>query len=123
MTWKGYVNKNLLCFNSFNKAIVRIFRQLLESITVNLFGEIDTLLDYNQLKQLLLYIPFENETRKYTVWGRDLWDWAMDLLLDTHLTQHWCFDSLRLFKWNGMEWVRFRHEPWTANLMWNVQVS
>ena len=26
-------------------------------------------------------------------------------------------------EWNGMEWIRFRHEPWTANLMWNVQVS
>ena len=47
----------------------------------------------------------------------------MDLLLDSHLTPHWHFDSIRLFKWNGAKWVRFRHEPWTANRMWNVQVS
>ncbi|EPS99113.1 hypothetical protein FOMPIDRAFT_12620, partial [Fomitopsis schrenkii] len=74
-------------------------------------------------KETELEIPFEEETHKYSVWGRDLWDWAMDNLLDSRLTPHWNFDSTRLFKWNGVKWVRFRHEPWTADLMWNVQSS
>ncbi|EPS96046.1 hypothetical protein FOMPIDRAFT_1131204 [Fomitopsis schrenkii] len=74
-------------------------------------------------KETELEIPYEEETRKYSVWGRDLWDWAMDNLLDTRLTPHWNFDSIRLFKWDGIKWVRFRHEPWTADMMWNVQSS
>ncbi|KAH9828716.1 uncharacterized protein C8Q71DRAFT_799953 [Rhodofomes roseus] len=28
---------------------------------------------------------------------------------------------MQLFKWNGHKWVRFRHEPWTADLIWEAQ--
>ncbi|EPT01467.1 hypothetical protein FOMPIDRAFT_1120536, partial [Fomitopsis schrenkii] len=74
-------------------------------------------------KKTELEIPFEGEAHKYLFWGRDLWDWGMDLLQEPRLTPHWNFDSIRLFKWNGVKWVRFRHEPWTANMMWNIQSS
>ena len=76
-----------------------------------------------QFTETELEVPYQEEHRKYSVWGRDLWDWAMDLLLDKRLTPHWSFDSIRLFKWNGIKWIRFRHEPWTANTMWQIQVS
>ncbi|TFY65027.1 hypothetical protein EVJ58_g2245 [Rhodofomes roseus] len=72
-------------------------------------------------QEMKIQVPYEDEVRDYKVWACDLWDWATDQLHDPRLTPHWAFDSLRLFRWSGTKWVRFRDEPWTANMLWEVQ--
>jgi hypothetical protein len=59
----------------------------------------------------------------YEFWWCNLWDWAMDLVKNPLLASHFVWDSCRLTKFNGTEWVRFVHEPWTADRLWEVQVG
>ena len=76
----------------------------------------------NKFKETTIRVPYEDEVQECPVWSRDLWDWAMDQLMDTRLTSHWVWDAMQLHRWNGTKWVRFRHEPWTANALWELQV-
>lgn len=48
--------------------------------------------------------------------------WAQNVLEDCHLSPLMEWDAMRLEKFNGEKWVRFIHEPWTAQRMWDVQV-
>jgi Plavaka transposase len=59
----------------------------------------------------------------YDIHFRPLWDWALDMLSDHHLAPLFVWDAQRLSKFNGDSFVRFFHEPWTANRMWEIQVS
>ncbi|KZT70542.1 hypothetical protein DAEQUDRAFT_667378, partial [Daedalea quercina L-15889] len=72
-------------------------------------------------EEVKIQVPYEDEIQECSVWKRDLWDWAMDQLHDTRLTPHWAWDVMQLFRWNGTKWLRFWHEPWTANLFWRIQ--
>ncbi len=46
----------------------------------------------------------------------------MELVTNPLLASHFTWDSCQLSKFNGSEWVRFIHEPWTADRLWDVQV-
>lgn len=52
----------------------------------------------------------------------DLWDWAVDKIVDPLLADKFEWDACRLFKFNGSQFVCFIHEPWTADQFWDVQV-
>ena len=71
----------------------------------------------------MIKVPYGDEVQECPVWSRDLWDWAMDKLYDPRLTLRWVWDAMQLHRWNGIKWVRFRDEPWTANALWELQVS
>jgi hypothetical protein len=53
---------------------------------------------------------------------RPLFDWALDQLDHPRLIPHFVWDAVRLSKFNGVCWIRFIHEPWTADNWWNIQV-
>lgn len=76
-----------------------------------------------QFEKLEITVPYNEEARTFSVWRRPLWNWALDLLRDRSLAPHFVWDAERLFKFNGESWVRFIHEPWTADAWWKVQVS
>ena len=67
-------------------------------------------------------VPFKEDKEEYEVFFRPLWDWATDLLDDLLLAPFFVWDAQRLSKFNGTSFVRFFHEPWTANRMWDIQV-
>lgn len=46
----------------------------------------------------------------------------MDLVADPLLASYFEWDARRLYKYDGLKYVRFMHEPWTANRFWDVQV-
>ncbi|KAJ2978154.1 hypothetical protein NUW54_g11326 [Trametes sanguinea] len=68
-------------------------------------------------------IPYRNTARVYTFYGRPLWDWALSLVRDRILAPHFVWNAIRLFKWNGVCWVRFITEPYTANAWWRIEVG
>jgi len=41
---------------------------------------------------------------------------------DPVLAPHFQWDAQRLSKFNGKEFVRFIHEPYTADRFWEIQV-
>ncbi|EPQ59880.1 hypothetical protein GLOTRDRAFT_103770 [Gloeophyllum trabeum ATCC 11539] len=76
--------------------------------------------------------PFEAQTitatygkaeKKYQVYYRPIWNWALDLLREEHLMKYWHWDAQRCYKYSGSEFKRFLYEPWTADRWWDIQSS
>ncbi|KAI0677658.1 hypothetical protein C8Q78DRAFT_962196, partial [Trametes maxima] len=65
--------------------------------------------------------PLRNDVKTYTFYCRPLWDWALSLVADRVLAPHFVWSAIRLFKWNGLRWVRFVDEPFTANYWWDIE--
>lgn len=53
---------------------------------------------------------------------RPLWGWLEDLVTDSELIKEFHWDAENLSKFNGKEFSRFVHEPWTGDRWWEVQV-
>ncbi|KIK46880.1 hypothetical protein CY34DRAFT_21734 [Suillus luteus UH-Slu-Lm8-n1] len=66
-------------------------------------------------------VPFQGDNKTFQLFHRSIWDWAVDLLQDPQVSPHFVFDAERLSKFNGDKFVRFIHEPWTANAFWEYQ--
>ncbi|KAF9494958.1 hypothetical protein BDN71DRAFT_1496133 [Pleurotus eryngii] len=66
---------------------------------------------------------YGEETLSFDVWYRPLWDWMTALVTDSKLANSFEWDAKRLYKFNGKEWIRFYHEPATADLMWTIQTT
>jgi hypothetical protein len=67
-------------------------------------------------------VPFRGVDQTFQFYHRSLWDWAIDLLQDPEVGPHFVFDAQQLSKFDGEKFVRFIHEPWTANMFWEYQV-
>lgn len=65
---------------------------------------------------------YKKETVTYDVWARDIWDLGQDLLRDPYLVSQMEFDSHKLSKFDGNQWVGFVDEPMTAKAFWEMQV-
>ena len=50
-------------------------------------------------------------------------DWVMNILKDPYLLMVCEWDTVKLDKFDGKEWVHFMDEPWTGMHMWGIQVS
>ncbi|KDR65150.1 hypothetical protein GALMADRAFT_148940 [Galerina marginata CBS 339.88] len=57
----------------------------------------------------------------FDFWSRSLWNWALDLVKNPILAPHFQWDARKLYKYNGKEFIRFIHEPWTADRWWRIQ--
>ncbi|KAF8961518.1 hypothetical protein BDZ97DRAFT_1921202 [Flammula alnicola] len=64
----------------------------------------------------------EDDTRDFDFWSRSIWDWALERVQDPFLAQHFQWDAQRLSKFDGAEYERFIHEPYTADRFWDIQV-
>jgi hypothetical protein len=70
-----------------------------------------------------LSIPYTpDDVRKFTLRSRSLWDWGVSLVQDRILAPHFQWDAQRLSKFNGKDYIRFIHEPYTADRFWEIQV-
>jgi hypothetical protein len=49
--------------------------------------------------------------------------WAQNIVEDPDLAKLCELDAMRLEKFDGKTWIPFIHEPWSANRMWDIQVS
>ncbi|KAG1787607.1 uncharacterized protein HD556DRAFT_1448617 [Suillus plorans] len=66
-------------------------------------------------------VPFQSIDQTFPFFHRSLWDWAVDLLQDPEVGLHFVFDAQQLSKFDGEKFVRYIHEPWTANAFWEYQ--
>ncbi|KAG1834044.1 hypothetical protein DFJ58DRAFT_719382 [Suillus subalutaceus] len=66
-------------------------------------------------------VPFRGVDQTFPFFHHSLWDWAVDLLQDPEVGPHFIFDAQQLSKFDGKKFVRYIHEPWTANTFWEHQ--
>lgn len=67
-------------------------------------------------------VPYQGRRRQYDVHIRPLWDWALSLVDHPRLISHFTWDAEKIFKFDGVQWVRCFHEPWTGDAWWRIQV-
>jgi hypothetical protein len=73
-------------------------------------------------KHLISAVYKKDDTRTFDFWSRSLWDWAIEQVTDPFLAPHIQWDAQRLFKFDGNKYIRFVHEPHTADRFWDIQV-
>ncbi|KAJ7749592.1 hypothetical protein DFH07DRAFT_869219 [Mycena maculata] len=66
-------------------------------------------------------IQYKNEDKTFDTYTRPLWDWARSLVQDPRLASCFVWDAEKAYKFNGESYVRFYHEPWTADAFWAAQ--
>ena len=67
-------------------------------------------------------MDYKGAERKYDVYRRPLWKWAVSMLEDPNLAPHMEWEARKLYKWTNDKWMRFVDEPWTTDNWWNIQV-
>ncbi|KAJ6560077.1 hypothetical protein B0H19DRAFT_1210302 [Mycena capillaripes] len=66
-------------------------------------------------------IPYKGEDRTYKTCVRPIWDWVLSLVQDPRLASCFIWDAEKVYKLNGDTYMRFYHEPWTADAFWEAQ--
>ncbi|KAJ6552133.1 hypothetical protein DFH09DRAFT_1248753 [Mycena vulgaris] len=66
-------------------------------------------------------IQYKTEDKEFDTYTRPLWDWVLSLVQDPRLSACFVWDAEKAYKFNGETYVRFYHEPWTANAFWAAQ--
>ncbi|KAL0564298.1 hypothetical protein V5O48_017752 [Marasmius crinis-equi] len=100
--------------NKLIKLIQRVAYGL-DNFTINSHAEMQTLWD------LAAERSTKAEQYEFEVHARPLWDWLLELVLDKELVSHMEWDARRLYKFDGHNWERIIHEPWTADRWWTLQ--
>ncbi|KAK0471475.1 hypothetical protein IW261DRAFT_1425114 [Armillaria novae-zelandiae] len=72
-----------------------------------------------------LTLDFRGEALKYDVHFRPLWEWTLNLLSDEALSPLFVWDAVKIFQLDEKtnEQMRIFNEPWTGDLLWEVQSS
>ncbi|KAF7424448.1 hypothetical protein PC9H_009755 [Pleurotus ostreatus] len=66
-------------------------------------------------------VEYDGEMMTFEMWYRPLWDWALSLVQDSSLVPYFEWNSQRLYKFNGTNFVRFVDEPLTGEQLWNME--
>ncbi|KAJ6476594.1 hypothetical protein DFH09DRAFT_1253495 [Mycena vulgaris] len=66
-------------------------------------------------------IQYKGDDKTFDTYTRPLWDWARSLIQDRGLASSFVWDAEKAYKFNGDSYVRFYHEPWTADAFWAAQ--
>ncbi|KAJ7640190.1 hypothetical protein B0H17DRAFT_1276808 [Mycena rosella] len=66
-------------------------------------------------------VPYKEENRTYKTYTRPIWDWVLSLVQDPRLASCFVWDAEKAYRYNGDTYVRFYHEPWTADAFWAAQ--
>ncbi|KAF8875181.1 hypothetical protein BD779DRAFT_1701646 [Infundibulicybe gibba] len=66
-------------------------------------------------------VTYQDEEFSFPFTHRSLWGWVTDILSDPFLASQCTWDAEILEKFDGNDFVRFFHEPWTGDRFWNVQ--
>jgi hypothetical protein len=65
----------------------------------------------------------EPQPREFEFQYRNPWDWAIEIIKEPCLKNHFVWEPERTFQWSGMSWEWFYDEPWSGDAWWNAQVS
>lgn len=67
-------------------------------------------------------VNYKNDDVPFDMYARPIDQWCLELLDNLPIISQFHWDAERHYKYNGMRWVRFIDEPWTADEWWEVQV-
>ncbi|PBK93072.1 hypothetical protein ARMGADRAFT_1030502 [Armillaria gallica] len=78
-----------------------------------------------QFKKETLALEYQEEIQKYDVYFRPLWNWTLNLLSDKTLSPFFVWDAMKIFQLdeNTNTKIRIFDEPWTGDLLWEIQSS
>ncbi|KAK7034432.1 hypothetical protein R3P38DRAFT_2518906 [Favolaschia claudopus] len=127
-----FAQENMLNRAATNKLITLIRRcaENMKDLTIVHSADIDKQWDAaakkcTDFKKYDVVVPYKNNTgtttEKFDMYARPLWDWAVDLIKDPSLSRCFVWDSVRMFRHNGVSFIRFWNEPWTADALWEIQ--
>ncbi|KAJ7727715.1 hypothetical protein B0H16DRAFT_1665589 [Mycena metata] len=71
----------------------------------------------------VIVVKYKNEDISFDTYTRPLWDWAQSLIQDPGLALCFVWDAEKVYRFDGETYVRFYHEPWTADAFWAAQSS
>ncbi|KAJ7116962.1 hypothetical protein C8R44DRAFT_832414 [Mycena epipterygia] len=69
----------------------------------------------------IITIKYKTEDKTYDTYTRPLWDWARSLIQDPRLASCFIWDAEKAYKFHDDSYLRFYHEPWTADAFWAAQ--
>lgn len=78
---------------------------------------------YLQFEKGTVTIKYKKEDKTFDTYTRPLWDWARSLIQDPRLASCFIWDAEKAYKFHNDSYLRFYHEPWTADAFWAAQVS
>ncbi|KAF8145632.1 hypothetical protein K438DRAFT_2097334 [Mycena galopus ATCC 62051] len=66
-------------------------------------------------------VQYKRQDKTFDTYVRPLWDLTLSLVQDPRLASCFVWDAEKAYKFNGDCYVRFYHEPWTADAFWDAQ--
>ncbi|KAJ7075495.1 hypothetical protein B0H15DRAFT_925434 [Mycena belliarum] len=66
-------------------------------------------------------VQYKKEDKVFDTYTRPMWDWVRDLVQDPRLASCFVWDAEKVHKYDGDSYIRFYHEPWTADAFWAAQ--
>ncbi|KAF8148996.1 hypothetical protein K438DRAFT_2016359 [Mycena galopus ATCC 62051] len=66
-------------------------------------------------------VQYKKQDKTFDTYVRPLWDLTLSLVQDPRLASCFVWDAEKAYKFNGDSYVRFYHEPWTADAFWDAQ--
>lgn len=76
----------------------------------------------SQFQKYDVAVPYKGVYQIFEMHARPLWNWSLDLIQDPRLAAFFVWDAERVYKYNGLSFIRFYTEPWTAEALWDIQV-
>ncbi|KAJ7728431.1 hypothetical protein DFH07DRAFT_757234 [Mycena maculata] len=67
-------------------------------------------------------VKYKGVDQIFEMHAQPLWDWTLDLIQDPRLASFFIWDAQRNYKYNGVRFIHFYTEPWTADTYWETQV-
>ncbi|KAJ7260762.1 hypothetical protein C8J57DRAFT_1072259 [Mycena rebaudengoi] len=94
-------------------SLIRRCGQNIKKFTINNQAELNELWDLASHKC--------TEEKTYNTYTRPLWDWVLSLVQDPRLASSFVWDAEKVYRFDEDAFVRFYHEPWTADAFWEAQ--
>ncbi|KAF8142946.1 hypothetical protein K438DRAFT_1784209 [Mycena galopus ATCC 62051] len=66
-------------------------------------------------------VPYKQANRIFETFTRPIWDWVLSLVQDPRLSSCFVWDAEKAYRFTGDIYMRFYHEPRTANAFWDAQ--
>ncbi|KAJ7262834.1 hypothetical protein C8J57DRAFT_1436351 [Mycena rebaudengoi] len=107
-------------------SLIRRCGQNIKKFTINNQAELNELWDLASHKctefvRDEITVPYKSEEKTYNTYTRPLWDWVLSLVQDPRLASSFVWDAEKVYRFDEDAFVRFYHEPWTADAFWEAQ--
>ncbi|KAJ7099596.1 hypothetical protein B0H15DRAFT_1002950 [Mycena belliarum] len=106
--------------------LVRRCGNNIKNFTIENHAELDKLWELSSYKctkfvEDSITVPYKDEERTFKTHTRPIWDWVLSLVQDPLLAPCFVWDAEKAYRYDGDTYIRFCHEPWTADALWAAQ--